>query len=70
MNWVMIGKICTVLIAVLQVVVNLCNGGGFSLTSIGTIIAALVAAGFIHEGEHQIRVAALKQALAEKTAGK
>ena len=61
MNWILLGKICTVAIAVLQVVVALCNGEGFSMASISTIIAALVAAGFIHGGQVQVKNVALKR---------
>jgi hypothetical protein len=61
MNWIMLGKICSVSIAVLQAVVSLCSGDGFGLTSISTIIAALVAAGFVHGGQAQVKRLALRR---------
>jgi hypothetical protein len=60
MNLILVGKICAVLIAVLQVVILYCNGT-FTWTAIGTIIAALIAAGFIHTGQAQVERLALKR---------
>jgi hypothetical protein len=45
---------------VLQVVILYCNGT-FTWTAIGTIIAALIAAGFIHTGQAQVERLALKR---------
>ena len=54
MNWLLVGKICTVLIAVLQAIISF-SQGSFSLADISVIVSALVSAGFLHVGTTSVK---------------